>query len=134
MPNDNGKVIVSLIAGATAGIVAGLLLAPETGDEARAGLRESARKWWGGGLGKVAQDALAKLQSQATTNPNAAVSEDRQAADALFDSMGQGGAAEPGDLATPAGNGRSVAGDEGYDSRDNLDYDGDAGEGRHRAL
>jgi hypothetical protein len=134
MPNDNGKVIVSLIAGATAGIVAGLLLAPETGDEARAGLRESARKWWGGGLGKLAQDALSKLQGQPHINPDAAVSEDRQAADALFDSMDKGGAAEPGDLATPAGNGQSVAGDEDYDSRGDLDYDGDAGDGRHRAM
>ncbi len=136
MPNDNGKVIVSLLAGATAGIVAGLLLAPETGDEARAGLRESARKW-GGNLGKLAQDALAKLQNQSQANPEAAVSEDRQTADALFDSMSQpGAAAEPGDLATPAGAGNhhSVAGDNDYDSRDNLDYDGDAGEGRHRAM
>ncbi|GAB3638016.1 hypothetical protein GCM10027422_36060 [Hymenobacter arcticus] len=131
MPNDNGKVIVSLIAGATAGILAGLLLAPETGDEARAGLRESARKWWADSLGK-AHDALGKAKDAAATpNASAAVREDRQAADALFNSMGN---AEPGDLATPAGNGRSVAGDEDYDSRDDLDYDGDAGEGRHRAM
>ncbi len=44
MSNDNGKVIVSLIAGATAGIVAGLLLAPETGESTRAGLRRSVAK------------------------------------------------------------------------------------------
>jgi gas vesicle protein len=131
MPNDNGKVIVSLLAGATAGIVAGLLLAPETGEEARSGLRESARKWWADNLGK-AHDALGKFKdSAAKPNSGAAVSEDRQAADALFNSMGN---AEPGDLATPAGNGRSVAGDEDYDSRDDLDYDGDAGEGRHRRM
>ncbi|MDJ0367276.1 YtxH domain-containing protein [Hymenobacter sp. H14-R3] len=131
MPNDNGKVIVSLLAGATAGILAGLLLAPETGDEARAGLRESARKWWADSLGK-AHDALGKAKdAAAATNPSAAVREDRQAADALFDSMSN---AEPGDLATPVGNGQSVAGDEDYDSRGDLDYDGDAGEGRHRAL
>ncbi|MEJ7661239.1 MAG: YtxH domain-containing protein [Hymenobacter sp.] len=48
MLNDKdtaGKVIFSLLAGATAGIVAGLLLAPETGEETRHGLRDSARKW-----------------------------------------------------------------------------------------
>lgn len=109
MPTDNGKVIVSLLAGATAGIVAGLLLAPETGEDARHDLRESARKWWGD-LGKQAQSTLSKLQEQpaaASTNP------DQHAADALLTAMSN---AEPGDLATPAGagNGRSVAGDEGY--------------------
>ncbi len=136
MPNDNGKVIVSLLAGATAGIVAGLLLAPETGDDARAGLRESARKWVGS-FGKLAQDALAKLQDPAApgTEPTA----DRHAADALLSSMRPPDNAEPGDLATPAGagNGHSIAGDDygyGAHSRDDLDYDGDAGEGRHRAM
>jgi gas vesicle protein len=43
MPKDNGKVIVSLLAGATAGIVAGLLLAPETGDDLRKSLRGYAK-------------------------------------------------------------------------------------------
>lgn len=126
MPKDNGKVIVSLLAGATAGIVAGLLLAPETGEEARKGLRESARQWLSGDLGKLAQSALAKLQGATATNPDAAVSEDKHAADALFNSMDN---AEPGDLATPAGNGRSVAGD-----GDNGTHHGDAGEGRHRTM
>jgi hypothetical protein len=130
MPTDNGKVIVSLLAGATAGIVAGLLLAPETGEEAREGLRASARKLWNGGLGKQAQDALSKLKGN-VPNPDAAVSEDKNAADALFNSMAE---AEPGDLATPAGNGQSVAGDDFGHHRDDLDYDGDAGESRHRAL
>jgi hypothetical protein len=128
MPKDNGKVIVSLLAGATAGIVAGLLLAPETGEEARKGIRESAKNWWGSGLGKLAQDALAKLQGS-TTNPDAAVSEDKNAADALFDSMA---GAEPGDLATPAGNGRSVAGEQRGDyaatHRDDFSADDEAGE------
>ena len=131
MPNDNGKVIVSLLAGATAGIVAGLLLAPETGEEAREGLRASARKLWNGSLGQRAQDALSKFKGN-VPNPDAAVSEDKNAADALFNSMGE---AEPGDLATPAGNGQSLAGNDSYDHhRDDLDYDGDAGEGRHRAM
>jgi gas vesicle protein len=109
MPKDNGKVIVSLLAGATAGIVAGLLLAPETGEDARKGLRASAQKWLNGDLGKMAKDALAKFQAP-STNPDAAVSEDKQAADRLFDSMDN---AEPGDLATPAGagNGQSISGD-----------------------
>lgn len=131
MAKDTGKVIVSLLAGATAGIVTGLLLAPETGDDLRKNLRESASKW-GGSLGKLAQDALSKF-GQPHTNPDAAVSEDRNAADALFDAMSSSPAAEPGDLTTPAtGNGRSIGGDD-YAPEDNtLDYDGDGSDGRHR--
>ncbi|GAA4506268.1 hypothetical protein GCM10023172_35330 [Hymenobacter ginsengisoli] len=132
MPKDNGKVIVSLLAGATAGIVAGLLLAPETGEEARKGLRASAQKWLNGDLGKQVKDAIAKFQGP-DINPDAAVSEDKDAADRLFNSMDN---AEPGDLATPAGAGnrQSVSGEGDYGShhRDDLDYDGDAGEGRYR--
>jgi gas vesicle protein len=132
MPKDNGKVIVSLLAGATAGIVAGLLLAPETGEDARKNIRDSASKW-GGSLGKLVQDTLGKLQGQPHTNPDAAVSEDRDAADALFNSMS--GQAEPGDLTTSAtGNGRSIGGDQ-YTAEDNtLDYDGDGSDGRHRGV
>lgn len=137
MPKDNGKVIVSLLAGATAGIVAGLLLAPETGDDLRKSLREAAGKW-GGSLGKLAQDTLDKLQKYQPghTNPDAAVSEDRHAADALFDSMsnkGKNADAEPGDLTTSAtGNGRSIAGDDQPAEHNTFDYDGDGSEGRHR--
>ena len=138
MPKDNGKVIVSLLAGATAGIVTGLLLAPETGEELRKSLREAAGKW-SGSLGKLAQDALSKLQqAPGHTNPDAAVSEDRDAADALFDSMSPKSKAvslEPGDLTTSAtGNGSSIGGDD-YAAEDNtLDYDGDGSDGRHRGI
>jgi len=128
MPKDNGKVIVSLLAGATAGIVAGLLLAPETGEEARKSIRESAKDLWAGGLGKLAKDALAQFQGN-STNPDAAVSEDKNAADALFDSMAS---PEPGDLATPAGDGHSVAGEKSGDyasnHRDDYSADDEAGE------
>jgi len=139
MPKDNGKVIVSLLAGATAGIVTGLLLAPETGEDLRKSLREAASKW-GGSLGKLAQEALGKLQQTEPghTNPDAAVSEDRDAADALFNSMSDkrpAGSAEPGDLTTSAtGNGRSIGSDD-YTADDNtLDYDGDGSDGRHRGI
>jgi hypothetical protein len=130
MPKDNGKVIVSLLAGATAGIVAGLLLAPETGDDARKSIRESVSKW-GGSLSKLVQGSSGKLQGEPHTNPDAAVSEDRDAADALFNSMS--GQAEPGDLTTSAtGNGRSIGGDDDIDNT--LDYDGDGSDGRHRGI
>ena len=88
MKDDKGKVIFSLIAGATAGIVAGLLLAPETGDDTRSNLRKSASKW-ADDLGKLAKDALAKVQGPAAdhTNPDAIVSEDKQAADRLLQGL-----------------------------------------------
>jgi gas vesicle protein len=91
MKDDKGKVIFSLIAGATAGIVAGLLLAPETGDDTRASLRKSAGKL-GEDLSKLAKDALAKVKGEAPghTNPDAAVSEDKQAADRLLQGLGSG--------------------------------------------
>ena len=89
MKDDKGKVILSLLAGATAGIVAGLLLAPETGDDARSHLRRSASKW-GGDLSKLVKDTLAKVQGTEPghTNPDAAVSEDKEAADRLLQGLG----------------------------------------------
>lgn len=93
MKDDKGKVIFSLIAGATAGIVTGLLLAPETGDDTRANLRKSVSKW-GGDLSKLAKDALAKAKGEAAghTNPDAIVSEDKQAADRLLQGLGSSAA------------------------------------------
>ena len=117
--DSKGKVIFSLLAGATAGIVAGLLLAPETGDDTRSNLRKSASKW-AGDLSKMAQDALAKLQAPADeapghTNPDAAVSEDKQAADSLLQGLGGG---------TP-----STA---HTHNEDNPDYDGFGDDTRHQ--
>lgn len=118
MKDDKGKVIISLIAGATAGIVAGLLLAPETGDETRSNLRKSATKF-GGDLSKLFKDTLAKAQGETPgqNNPDAIVSEDKQAADRLLeglDATAEDADAQPGDLTTSArGNGGSVAGNSG---------------------
>ncbi len=83
MNDDKGKVIFSLLAGATAGIVAGLLLAPETGDEARSQIRESATKW-ADDLKKRAQKALG--QTPAAPTPG---TDDQTAADALLRSMSE---------------------------------------------
>ena len=85
MKDDKGKIILSLLAGATAGIVAGLLLAPETGDETRSSLRQSASKW-GGDLRKLLKDTLAKVPGETSvhSDADAAVSEDKQAADRLL--------------------------------------------------
>ena len=116
MKDDKGKVIFSLIAGATAGIVAGLLLAPETGDDTRSNLRKSAAKW-AGDLSKLATDVLAKVQGPAAahTNPDAAVSADKQAANRLLEGLGTG---SPSTAHTH--------------SHDNPDYDGFGDDTRHR--
>jgi len=112
MKDDKGKVIISLLAGATAGIVAGLLLAPETGDDARSNLRRSAQKW-GGGLGKLVKDALAKAQGAAAGPPSpAAASEDKHAADRLLQGLG------------------SISTAHTHNS-DNPDYDGFGDDTRH---
>ena len=116
MKDDKGKVIFSLIAGATAGIVAGLLLAPETGDDTRSNLRKSVSKW-SDGLSKRLKDTLAKVQGADAghTNPDAAVSEDKHAADRLLEGLGTG---------TP-----STA---HTHSQDNPDYDGFGDDTRHQ--
>ena len=117
MKDDKGKVIFSLIAGATAGIVAGLLLAPETGDETRASLRRSAAKW-GGDLSKLAQDALAKVQNaipdSASATATSAVSEAKAAADRLLQGLG-----------------RNVSTAHTH-NEDNPDYDGFGDDTRHQ--
>ena len=102
MANTNGKIILSLLAGATAGVVAGLLLAPETGEETRSNFKKAATDF-GDDLSKFLQDTLAKVRAADNTGPNteAAVSEDRAAADNLFNSMNAGGAS--GDQAATAG-------------------------------
>lgn len=108
MKDDKGKVIFSLLAGATAGIMAGLLLAPETGEQARAGWRKSASK-----LGGTLRDLLqggAPPTAAGHTNPDAAVSEDKASADRLL-----------ADLDANAGN-------------NDFDYDGDGAAGRRHSL
>ncbi|MBD2715655.1 YtxH domain-containing protein [Microvirga sp. STR05] len=110
MQDTKGKVILSLLAGATAGIVAGLLLAPETGDETRSGLKKSASKF-GGDLNKLLKDGLDRFSSAKATGPTADRQQaDRSAADSLLNSIGQ----------------PSASPDEA-----DSDYDGIGSDGRH---
>ncbi|OWP63383.1 hypothetical protein CDA63_09255 [Hymenobacter amundsenii] len=88
MQDTNGKVILSLLAGATAGIIVGLLLAPETGDEARADIKQGATKL-NKDLARLLKEGKAKLDQIRGGNP--ADSEqhrtDRSAADDLLGSL-----------------------------------------------
>lgn len=111
MSNTNGKIILSLLAGATAGVVAGLLLAPETGEATRGNFKKAATDF-GDDLSKFVQDTLDKVRggaSNAGPNTEAAVSEDRAAADSLFNSMNTAeagqttGSGAQGDNAATAG-------------------------------
>ena len=114
--DSKGKVIFSLIAGATAGILAGLLLAPETGDDTRSNLRKSASKW-GGDLSKLLKDALAKAQGTVPEagSPEADVSSAKAAADRVLQNLG-----------------RTVSTAHTH-NEDNPDYDGFGDDTRHRA-
>ncbi|MCA8829071.1 YtxH domain-containing protein [Hymenobacter pini] len=118
MQDTKGKVIFSLLAGATAGIVAGLLLAPETGEEARANLKKSASRF-GGDLNKLLQEGknrLDALKGQAPADSEQHVA-DRSAADDLLRSMNG-----------PAGPQTSEA---GRTDEADSDYDGMGGDSRH---
>ena len=120
MEDTKGKVLLSLLVGATAGAVAGLLLAPETGDEARAHLKKSAARF---------ADSLAKRLS-GTSGPEETpprrstpapprTDADRAVANELLQSLS---AARAGGTATAA--------DPLPDDSDS-DYDGMGGDSRH---
>ncbi|QHL87204.1 YtxH domain-containing protein [Nibribacter ruber] len=53
--DNNGKILLAMLAGASAGVIAGILMAPETGEATRGNLKKSASK-----LGK---DLESKLQA-----------------------------------------------------------------------
>ncbi|MFC6997754.1 YtxH domain-containing protein [Rufibacter roseus] len=55
MKDNSGKIILALLAGASAGVVAGILMAPETGEVSRGNLKKSASK--------LGQDLESKLQA-----------------------------------------------------------------------
>lgn len=55
MKDNSGKVLLALLAGASAGVIAGLLMAPDTGEATRG----SVRKW----AGKVSKDLEKNLQA-----------------------------------------------------------------------
>ncbi|UPL49917.1 YtxH domain-containing protein [Hymenobacter sublimis] len=87
MQDTKGKVILSLLVGATAGVVAGLLLAPETGDDTRSNLKKSAAKWTDdlSKLLKQGQARLGALQSEGAISEQ--LHTDRTAADSLLNSL-----------------------------------------------
>ena len=87
MEDTKGKVILSLLAGATIGAVAGLLLAPETGDETRTGLKKSASKF-GKDLDKLFKDGMSRFSSLTSQSTGSAKQQsDRSAADVLLDAL-----------------------------------------------
>lgn len=89
MKNDSGKVILSLLAGATAGIVTGLLLAPETGEETRTALRKSAGRL-SEDLGKLLKEGVSRLNDLKTGGVTGEHTQARSTADDLLQSMAAG--------------------------------------------
>jgi gas vesicle protein len=118
MQDTKGKVILSLLAGATAGIVAGLLLAPETGDETRLGLKKSASKL-SDDLSKLLKSGLDRASALASTAASGSSQQqsDRSAADELLTSLDR-----------PSGPSISEA---GFTHDGDSDYDGIGGDVRH---
>jgi gas vesicle protein len=115
MQDTKGKVIFSLLAGATAGIVAGLLLAPETGDETRDGLKKSVSKL-GGDLSKLLKDSLSRFSVPGAAAPTTSQQQsDRSAADQLLSSLSK----SPATPESPEDN--------------DSDYDGIGSDTRHSA-
>jgi len=126
MKDNNGKIILSLLVGATAGAVAGLLLAPETGEGTRASLKQSVSKL-GDDLGKL----LGSLTNKGKANDG---SKDFTQATSVLNSLYSTGTASnkansrPSSFADHAAGIESVPGTyEDFDS----DYDGSAGDGRY---
>ena len=101
---DNaGKIILSLLVGATAGAVAGLLLAPETGGETRANLKKSAAKL-GDDVNKLLQKGQESID-QAKTSAAGLVEQGKAAANDALASLSaeaQGLAGKATDLANQA--------------------------------
>ena len=44
MKDNSGKIMLALLAGASAGVIAGLLMAPDTGEHTRTGIKKWANK------------------------------------------------------------------------------------------
>ena len=85
--DNSGKIILSLLIGITAGAVAGLLLAPETGEDTRASLKDSAGKL-GDDLNKWLQKSQETLDSAKASATNI-VGEGRAAADEALASLSE---------------------------------------------
>lgn len=131
MKDNNGKIILSLLVGATAGAVAGLLLAPETGEGTRASLKQSANKL-SDDLGKLFKQGVSRVSELASKTKEEA-SQDFTEATSVLNSLY---ATDKND--SPAGD-RKTAGVDyaaGIESVPSTyddaasEYDGDAGEGR----
>lgn len=55
MKDNSGKIMLAMLAGASAGVIAGLLMAPDTGEQTRTGIK----KW----AGKLSKDLEKNLQT-----------------------------------------------------------------------
>ena len=62
MKDNSGKIMFALVAGASAGVIAGLLMAPDSGTATRDSLKKSASKL-GKDLEKKLQEGMSKLES-----------------------------------------------------------------------
>ncbi len=124
MKDNSGKIILALLAGASAGIVAGLLMAPDSGTVSRGNLKNYAGKLTKD-IEKAVQDNLAKLDASALLSSiglggkGGAEGEGGSAAGAGAAGGGatagrKGGAQGGGSTAGAEGAGGSAAGEQGH--------------------
>ncbi|HEX8348972.1 MAG TPA: YtxH domain-containing protein [Hymenobacter sp.] len=151
MKDNTGKIILSLLAGATAGAVAGLLLAPETGEGTRASLKRSATKL-SDDLGKAFKQGLSRFggaqsdetaESEGVPETQADAEEANNTLEALASAPKPRKAKSPGKKAVSTATASpatdyapvTVPRDEDipptFDDFDS-DYDGTGSEGRHK--
>jgi gas vesicle protein len=64
--DNNGKILLAMLAGASAGVIAGILMAPETGEATRGNLKKSASKL-SKDLESRLQAGMEQLQSMSTS-------------------------------------------------------------------
>ena len=114
MKDDSGKVLLALLAGASAGIVAGLLMAPDAGTATRESLGKSLGKF-GEDLNKLLQDGMSRIDAlKGSVGQQGGGNADRGGAeDALADMAGKKAGSGSGPAASSAAPGSGISGGSG---------------------
>lgn len=106
MKDNSGKILLALLAGASAGVVAGLLMAPDTGEVTRTSIKSWANKV-SKDLEKNLQTGLDEIKNRSNEAISKISTAAKDAADAVKDKTGKTSSdntASSGDTAASSGN------------------------------